>query len=74
MRLEGDEANAEVHEHYAGERRKRAKAASKTKFSCSLCGASVWGKPGTRVACVECLEAKAPSPHPIIPMQIQNKE
>ncbi len=33
---------------------KKAKRASKTKFTCLSCGANIWGKPETRVGCEAC--------------------
>jgi ribosomal protein S27AE len=33
---------------------RKAKAASKTKFTCPDCSANAWAKPNTRLICGEC--------------------
>lgn len=34
----------------------RSKAKSKTKFTCSECGANAWGKPELKIVCADCDE------------------
>lgn len=46
----------ELWEEGAGRKRK-AKAASKTKYTCPGCGANAWAKPKTRLVCGDCDEA-----------------
>lgn len=40
----------------AARRQQRAKAASKTKYSCPGCGLNVWAKPDTALLCGECYD------------------
>jgi hypothetical protein len=43
---------------------KRGGPDSKTPFTCPKCGARVWGKPNTLVACIAC---EAPNAAPMVP-------
>jgi hypothetical protein len=48
-----------------GEKTKKKKAASKTRYTCQDCGLNAWAKPGVLIACVECekpLEAEGEEP------------
>lgn len=36
--------------------KRKAKAASKTKYTCPSCGVNAWAKPGVRLTCGECEE------------------
>lgn len=38
-------------------KKRKAKAASKTKYTCPGCGANAWAKPETKLICGECDEA-----------------
>jgi ribosomal protein S27AE len=38
----------------ADKAKRKKKAASKTKYSCSDCDANAWAKPETRLICGEC--------------------
>ena len=38
------------------EMKRKAKAASKTKYTCPACAANAWAKPETRLICGDCAE------------------
>lgn len=40
-----------------GDRKRKAKAASKTKYTCPGCGANAWAKPETNLVCGDCDDA-----------------
>jgi hypothetical protein len=42
------------------DKQRRARAASKTKFSCPVCEANAWAKPDAKLICGECHEPMAP--------------
>lgn len=48
----------------AQKRRKKAKTASKTKFTCPDCGQAAWGKPSLHITCGDC-EIKLVPANPI---------
>jgi hypothetical protein len=37
-----------------GEKTKKKKAASKTRYICPDCGLNAWAKPGVLIGCIEC--------------------
>jgi SprT-like family len=39
------------------DRKRQTKKASKTKFTCPVCGTNAWAKPGTLLICGDCYEA-----------------
>jgi hypothetical protein len=40
----------------AGEKTRKAKAASKKRYSCPECGTNAWAKPDVHLVCEECDE------------------
>jgi hypothetical protein len=54
------------HDRLADEEAKtrKRKAASKTKYTCSSCGANAWAKPDTNLWCGDCEEPMEPADQP----------
>lgn len=48
-----------------GEAEKKKKTASKTKYTCSSCGANAWAKPGANLICGDCAETDEELPRMI---------